>query len=43
MILNGRTSADYWGKVTHYNKNKGVSTVDLSIASCNIFETIKEN
>ena len=40
MILNGRTSGDYWGNFTHYNKNKGASTVDLSIASCKIFENI---
>ena len=41
MILNGRTSGDYWGNFTHYNKNRGASTVDLSIASCKIFENIK--
>ena len=41
MILNGRTSGDYWGNFTHYNNNKGASTVDLSIVSCNIYEYIK--
>ena len=41
MILNGRTSGDYWGNFTHYNENRGASTVDLSIASCKIFENIK--
>ena len=41
MILNGRTDGDYWGNFTHYNKNKGASTIDLAIASCKIFENIK--
>ena len=40
MTLNGRRRGDYWGNFTHYNKNKGASTVDLSITSCKIFEKI---
>ena len=40
MILNGRTYGDYWGNFTHYNKNKGSSTVDLAIVSCKILEDI---
>ena len=41
MILNGRSSGDYWGNFTHYNINKGASTVDLAIVSCKIFDNIK--
>ena len=41
MILNGRTKEDYWGNFTHYNKNKGASSVDLAIISCKIFENVK--
>ena len=41
MILNGRTNGDYWGNFTHYNKNKGASTVDLAIISGKTFENVK--
>ena len=41
MILNGRTNGDFFGNFTHYNKNKGASTVDLAIVSCKSFESIK--
>ena len=41
MILNGRTKEDHWGNFTHYNKNKGASSVDLAIISCKIFENVK--
>ena len=40
MILNGRTNGDYFGRITHYNKYQGSSTVDLAAVSCNIFEYI---
>ena len=42
MTLNGRRRGDYWGNFTHYNKNKGASTVDLSITSSKIFEKIND-
>ena len=29
MVLDGRRSDDYWGSFTHYNNNKGASTVDF--------------
>ena len=41
MILNGRTNGDFFGNFTHYNKNKGASTVDLAVVSSRIFENIK--
>ena len=40
MILNGRTSGDFWGCFTHYNKNKGASTVDIAVGSSSIFEYV---
>lgn len=41
MILNGRTSGDFWGNFTHYNNNGGASTVDLSILPCNMLHHLR--
>ena len=41
IILNGRICGDQWGSYTHFNNNKGASTVDLAISSCDLFEKIK--
>ena len=41
QILNGRHSGDIWGKFTHYNKNKGASTVDMAVVSDNFIEEIQ--
>ena len=41
QILNGRHSRDIWGKFTHYNKNKGASTVDMAVVSDNFIKEIK--
>ena len=40
MILNGRTNGDYFGRITHYNKNQGSSTVNIAMVSCNIYKYI---
>ena len=33
QIANGRSRDDRWGNFTHFNKNKGESTVDMAILS----------
>ena len=35
------TNGDYFGRITHYNKNQGSSTVDLAIISCSIHRYVK--
>ena len=40
-ILNGRHDGDPWGAFTHYNKNKGASTVALAVISDSLSRDIK--
>ena len=41
QILNGRTNSDPWGSFTHYNINKGASTIDYALASDSLSDEIK--
>ena len=37
QVANGRFTGDFCGNFTYHNKNKGASTVDLTIISDNLF------
>ena len=41
QILNGRHKGDMWGNLTHYNKHKGASLVDVAVVSDNLIKEIK--
>ena len=40
-ILNGRTKGDIIGNYTHFNNNKGTSTVDYSLGNQHIYENVE--
>ena len=42
QIGNGRLNGDFMGNFTHYNKNKGQSTVDLALISDSLFNDIDD-
>ena len=42
QIGNGRLKGDCFGNLTHFNKNKGASTVDLALISDIIYEDIDD-
>ena len=42
QIGNGRLKGDFLGNFTHFNKNKGQSTVDLALISDTLFTDIDD-
>ena len=41
-IANGRSKGDFLGNYTHFNNNKGQSTVDFSLNSDNLSNMIED-